>query len=97
MIRRPPTSTLFPYTTLFRSASRTVDGDLRPHWHNASYGQTTTQTTQGTGAEKYLATAGWRQPPPRFGRYSSVSARPHSVERPATGNNSVAGRGRRLP
>src|SRR3712207_7844606 len=26
MIRRPPRSTLFPYTTLFRSAERAVDG-----------------------------------------------------------------------
>src|SRR2546422_3240180 len=27
MIRRPPRSTLFPYTTLFRSAVETVDDD----------------------------------------------------------------------
>src|SRR2546426_1571241 len=26
MIRRPPRSTLFPYTTLFRSVSRSIDG-----------------------------------------------------------------------
>src|SRR5258707_9397502 len=33
MIRRPPRSTLFPYTTLFRSQRRRrwpLDGDLRP-------------------------------------------------------------------
>src|SRR3989442_14703290 len=29
MIRRPPRSTLFPYTTLFRSLSPTTFGDLR--------------------------------------------------------------------
>src|SRR5262245_65785435 len=29
MIRRPPRSTLFPYTTLFRSSVRKVDGGLR--------------------------------------------------------------------
>src|SRR3712207_7351181 len=29
MIRRPPRSTLFPYTTLFRSRLRTVDEPLR--------------------------------------------------------------------
>src|SRR5438105_10572341 len=29
MIRRPPRSTLFPYTTLFRSASRTTP-DMKP-------------------------------------------------------------------
>src|SRR2546427_7160968 len=28
MIRRPPRSTLFPYTTLFRSAARSGDGVL---------------------------------------------------------------------
>src|SRR3712207_7189936 len=29
MIRRPPRSTLFPYTTLFRSEARIVDGGVR--------------------------------------------------------------------
>src|SRR2546425_9172982 len=29
MIRRPPTSTLFPYTTLFRSGGRTARGSAR--------------------------------------------------------------------
>src|SRR3989442_10748155 len=29
MIRRPPRSTLFPYTTLFRSPARGVDQELR--------------------------------------------------------------------
>src|SRR5690242_21616113 len=32
MIRRPPRSTLFPYTTLFRSLSGEIDDDTaRPH------------------------------------------------------------------
>src|SRR2546430_7253746 len=31
MIRRPPRSTLFPYTTLFRSASFDKDGEDPPH------------------------------------------------------------------
>src|SRR3712207_9465394 len=30
MIRRPPRSTLFPYTTLFRSGPREAEGWLRP-------------------------------------------------------------------
>src|SRR2546429_7147020 len=34
MIRRPPRSTLFPYTTLFRSLSATVPGDDRM-WNDA--------------------------------------------------------------
>src|SRR5690348_17729816 len=32
MIRRPPRSTLFPYTTLFRSISLIVSRQLREHW-----------------------------------------------------------------
>src|SRR6266487_5482524 len=36
MIRRPPRSTLFPYTTLFRSARKG-----RPHPHTATMGGTT--------------------------------------------------------
>src|SRR5258706_6285224 len=36
MIRRPPRSTLFPYTTLFRSPSR-QDSDL---YHRLRYGRT---------------------------------------------------------
>src|SRR5260221_4944642 len=31
MIRRPPRSTLFPYTTLFRSQQRDGDGDALAH------------------------------------------------------------------
>src|SRR6266571_7790171 len=31
MIRRPPRSTLFPYTTLFRSRRRTCPGRRRPN------------------------------------------------------------------
>src|SRR3712207_9421249 len=30
MIRRPPRSTLFPYTTLFRSRTKRVEAPLRP-------------------------------------------------------------------
>src|SRR2546430_12581688 len=32
MIRRPPRSTLFPYTTLFRSAAAALDRPARRHW-----------------------------------------------------------------
>src|SRR3989442_12067827 len=35
MIRRPPRSTLFPYTTLFRSAWRPL-GDMRIHSNSCS-------------------------------------------------------------
>src|SRR3990172_12408856 len=36
MIRRPPRSTLFPYTTLFRSRCRSLPRVRRPSPHHAS-------------------------------------------------------------
>src|SRR6266542_5279931 len=33
MIRRPPRSTLFPYTTLFRSLVEVALRKCNPHWH----------------------------------------------------------------
>src|SRR3989454_9374134 len=38
MIRRPPRSTLFPYTTLFRSALMIVDLYVKSERRNASFG-----------------------------------------------------------
>src|SRR5688572_32055066 len=35
MIRRPPRSTLFPYTTLFRSFAKT-DSRVKPAWETAA-------------------------------------------------------------
>src|SRR5262249_61219109 len=35
IIRRPPRSTLFPYTTLFRSISRSGSTQRRPRWPGA--------------------------------------------------------------
>src|SRR5256885_13141028 len=35
MIRRPPRSTLFPYTTLFRSQARESRGERPPRHHDA--------------------------------------------------------------
>src|SRR5260370_16688011 len=35
MIRRPPRSTLFPYTTLFRSIIAGLTGQITPHLFNA--------------------------------------------------------------
>src|SRR5574340_1469088 len=37
MIRRPPRSTLFPYTTLFRSCPRETDHPRRWFTHDAGY------------------------------------------------------------
>src|SRR2546429_6348886 len=36
MIRRPPRSTLFPYTTLFRSAISCSNSRSRPRWPTSS-------------------------------------------------------------
>src|SRR2546430_16306762 len=52
MIRRPPRSTLFPYTTLFRSISRglAVLGPRRYRWaefsHSSPWGPVNTETLQ---------------------------------------------------
>src|SRR5258706_10025734 len=37
MIRRPPRSTLFPYTTLFRSDDR-IEDPARSHTHDLAFG-----------------------------------------------------------
>src|SRR2546427_6862366 len=43
MIRRPPRSTLFPYTTLFRSTSRSASCPTRhPCWWRATWGRCAT-------------------------------------------------------
>src|SRR5256885_12937479 len=39
MIRRPPRSTLFPYTTLFRSGQRVANGHAHAHRHAARLGR----------------------------------------------------------
>src|SRR2546429_6876240 len=53
MIRRPPRSTLFPYTTLFRSASTTSS------WHSTSppkrCASSTTRTTTARRSEEHTS------------------------------------------
>src|SRR2546430_12093807 len=48
MIRRPPRSTLFPYTTLFRSASFFVPSHRRSPYTIPTHTHTTTTTTTTT-------------------------------------------------
>src|SRR3712207_8936882 len=51
MIRRPPRSTLFPYTTLFRSGWRgnaPAGGFFSPDWERQGRGRETSLTTCGT-------------------------------------------------
>src|SRR2546430_10024573 len=54
MIRRPPRSTLFPYTTLFRSELRTADV-LREH-DVATVGRLVRGAGDGVGEERQLCT-----------------------------------------
>src|SRR3712207_7975106 len=56
MIRRPPRSTLFPYTTLFRSTRRTLSrvcpprlGGCRVRWRASTTQTTTTRRSRSFG------------------------------------------------
>src|SRR3712207_7577461 len=49
MIRRPPRSTLFPYTTLFRSRKKPGVGDLQPESHHGAVGGVLLHRLEGEG------------------------------------------------
>src|SRR5258708_26813658 len=56
MIRRPPRSTLFPYTTLFRSAGRGLAADfLRPRKGRRGVGQGTIARTGQARSEEHTS------------------------------------------
>src|SRR3712207_6925981 len=56
MIRRPPRSTLFPYTTLFRSAGPGALARIRPHGAPARRGGPgAARRAAGRGAEREAA------------------------------------------
>src|SRR5258708_29305719 len=83
MIRRPPRSTLFPYTTLFRSAGRGLAADLlRPRKGRRGVGQgTIAWTGQAPFRIRVPGYRGWRAarhrpPPPRLARAPPATARP---------------------
>src|SRR3712207_6978430 len=59
MIRRPPRSTLFPYTTLFRSAQCESTGNWKINTGNGYYGglQFSSRTWLGFGGGKYASRA----------------------------------------
>src|SRR5258708_37369678 len=50
MIRRPPRSTLFPYTTLFRSKTYTPVGEYVPDGNDVAQGLTTDAAVTGDNA-----------------------------------------------
>src|SRR2546427_8267728 len=56
MIRRPPRSTLFPYTTLFRSLSVTDGNGNKTSWGYDSEGRVTSKTNaNGTRSEEHTS------------------------------------------
>src|SRR5438552_13684837 len=63
MIRRPPKSTLFPYTTLFRSRNKTRDGLIRARNIRALNGRFNTSITHAYSIES--AIQGSNVPNPR--------------------------------
>src|SRR5687768_18029521 len=78
MIRRPPRSTLFPYTTLFRSH---VTGDFNQRYV-MTVDSTTTGATQATmnGQHKMIMTAEWAGACPRSEEHTSeLQSRLHLV------------------
>src|SRR5438309_8007060 len=56
MIRRPPTSTLFPYTTLFRSSRR------RRHWRDLVFAESRSAIRSGIEHEAPHYNGGLRYP-----------------------------------
>src|SRR5436309_8625486 len=54
MMRRPPRSTLFPYTTLFRSAGPTAPGGFALEHHEHSGGPRRRSTARGPSARALL-------------------------------------------
>src|SRR3712207_6894579 len=77
MIRRPPRSTLFPYTTLFRSAATTVADASRPTRDEESLGMAAVDgSTQG----EHLGLASQDRPPRPAIVPRGLSERPRSEE-----------------
>src|SRR2546423_9659937 len=80
MIRRPPRSTLFPYTTLFRSLERFVIGFSPPLRGPAFIKRLFVQAEQGApnhGGHKRRASP---QPISDFGHHGSVRSEEHTSE-----------------
>src|SRR3712207_9004195 len=63
MIRRPPRSTLFPYTTLFRSARRVLGHDWRQveaAWGQAEDAERALRAAKNRRGKAARAQAAWR-------------------------------------
>src|SRR3712207_8511565 len=75
MIRRPPRSTLFPYTTLFRSPCRTPAASDRPRRHsrraNASARRVSAATTSTSPSRTTVSGVAYVNWPPRSEEHTS--------------------------
>src|SRR3712207_7692628 len=76
MIRRPPRSTLFPYTTLFRSLVITYANGAGPHPSNAE------KVDAGQVWKLHLASGKWTNITPPLNRaYGGISVDPRNPQR----------------
>src|SRR2546422_6068700 len=75
MIRRPPRSTLFPYTTLFRSANGRAAPSIAASWRGA-------KSSSARGTSPSLETSAWdvRRFPQNCPEGDSATARLRSEE-----------------
>src|SRR3989442_3399701 len=89
MIRRPPRSTLFPYTTLFRSSEGVAAGSLGESCANnrrpnrlLNGGLINVVPLDSPGARVFGHIAGWKNVLRSEERTSELQSRPHLVWRP---------------
>src|SRR2546430_10276125 len=76
MIRRPPRSTLFPYTTLFRSQSRTAIASGAPGPRASEQGESPPDQSQepaGPGGREIASQPGAESAPPEGPREGSTA------------------------
>src|SRR5256885_9715967 len=76
MIRRPPRSTLFPYTTLFRSARPAAD---RPDPHHARLPLRVRPGGRGYGHRSHPVRADPQEPAPRSEEHTSELQSPCNI------------------
>src|SRR2546430_3909616 len=84
MIRRPPRSTLFPYTTLFRSTARSTPATTPPTW---------TVSAPSTDSSSRFE---WRSPPARAPPDCARLRTSWSATRPRSWSSCAASEGARL-
>src|SRR3712207_9513550 len=103
MIRRPPRSTLFPYTTLFRSQGARVHGALTAAPGRTAVSDRSIDISDGEGAQRYEIQRCWRRrratvsaggPPGRGGGEGGRGPPPRGRRRRLWGGSLGDGRGR---